>query len=48
MIWYADTPKRNLYPYYLTELTSKYVKVALGGLGGDELFGGYNWKNEYT
>ena len=38
MIWYADTPKRNLYPYYLTELTSKYVKVALGGLGGDELF----------
>lgn len=48
MIWYADTPKRNLYPYYLTELTSKYVKVALGGLGGDELFGGYTWKYEYA
>jgi len=48
MIWHADTPKRNLYPYYLTELTSKYVKVALGGLGGDELFGGYTWKYEYA
>lgn len=48
MIWFADTPKRNLYPYYLHELTSKYVKVALGGLGGDELFGGYTWKYEYA
>lgn len=44
MIWYADSPKRNLYPYYLSELVGRHVKVALGGLGGDELFGGYTWK----
>lgn len=44
MIWYADSPKRNLYPFYLSELVGRHVKVALGGLGGDELFGGYTWK----
>ncbi len=44
MIWQADSPKRNLYPYYLSELVGRHVKVALGGLGGDELFGGYTWK----
>jgi asparagine synthase (glutamine-hydrolysing) len=44
MIWHADSPKRNLYPYYLSELVGRHVKVALGGLGGDELYGGYTWK----
>ena len=27
--------------YYISSFTSKHVKVALTGLGGDELFGGY-------
>ena len=48
MIWYADEPKRNLYPYYVSELVGKHVKTALGGLGGDELFGGYVFKYNFV
>jgi len=48
MIWYADMPKRNLYPYYLSKAVKKYVKVILTGLGGDELFGGYDWKYQFA
>jgi asparagine synthase (glutamine-hydrolysing) len=48
MIWHADMPKRNLYPYYIAKEVGKHVKVVLGGLGGDELFGGYEWKYGYA
>jgi len=48
MIWFADMPKRNLYPYYLAKGVSKYVKVVLSGLGSDELFGGYDWKYQFA
>ncbi len=48
MIWYADTPKRNLYPYYIAKVVRKHVKVVLGGLGGDELFAGYEWKYQFA
>ena len=35
------------YPnYYIAGLASKFVKVALGGAGGDELFAGYPWRYE--
>jgi asparagine synthase (glutamine-hydrolysing) len=44
MIWHADEPKRNLYPWYVAEEMREHVKVALGGLGADELFGGYVYR----
>ena len=48
MIWYADEPKRNLYPFYISEMVSHHVKTALGGLGSDELFGGYVFKYNFV
>ena len=48
MIWHADEPKRNLYPYYISELAGKHVKTAQGGLGGDEIFGGYVFKYNFV
>ncbi|MBS1258697.1 MAG: Asparagine synthetase [glutamine-hydrolyzing] 1 [Candidatus Scalindua arabica] len=33
------------YPsYYIAQLSSKFVKVALGGVGGDEILAGYPWR----
>lgn len=43
VIWHAEVPKINLLQGYLmSDFVSNHVKVVLGGLGGDELFAGYD------
>ncbi|MBI4674107.1 MAG: asparagine synthase (glutamine-hydrolyzing) [Chloroflexi bacterium] len=42
VIWHAEEPKENiLQGFLLSRFAREHVKVALGGLGGDELFAGY-------
>lgn len=43
LVWHLETPKVNaLQVYQLAGFAARHVKVALSGLGGDELFLGYN------
>lgn len=43
VIWFAEEPKINLLQgFAMSEFVSQHVKVVLGGLGGDELFSGYD------
>ena len=42
LVWHLETPKINaLQVYLLAQFTAQHVKVALSGLGSDELFLGY-------
>ena len=43
VIWHAEEPKINLLQgYHMSAFVKPHVKVVLGGLGGDELFAGYD------
>lgn len=47
--YHTDEPHANLSTvplYFLSDLTSKKVKVVLSGEGSDEMFGGYNEYND--
>lgn len=42
VLWYVEEPKVNILQGFLLARHAKhFIKVALGGLGGDELFAGY-------
>ena len=44
IIWHFDEPFANetaIPTYYLAEWAAKHVTVSLGGVGADEVFGGY-------
>jgi asparagine synthase (glutamine-hydrolysing) len=44
LVWHLDEPSDplSLCTYHVAKLASRYVKVVVGGDGGDELFGGYD------
>jgi asparagine synthase (glutamine-hydrolysing) len=46
LTWHLEDPRvGQSYPnYYVARLASRFVKVALAGSGGDELFAGYPWR----
>jgi asparagine synthase (glutamine-hydrolysing) len=52
LVWHLDEPSDPLSAcmYYIAQMARREVKVALGGDGGDELFGGYDryYGNRYV
>lgn len=49
IIWHIDQPSIDgVNTYFVSKIASRHVKVALTGLGGDELFAGYPHFNRFA
>lgn len=48
VVWHLDEPRVGIsyQVYHTAQMISRYVKVVLSGVGGDELFAGYPWRYE--
>src|SRR5262249_45388212 len=46
LIWHLEDLRAGMsyQNYYIARLASRFVKVVLAGIGGDELFAGYPWR----